>query len=101
MHIVLTSNAEAANERVGKMLATYSQMPSYRAMLEKEGVESLAELALVGDEKTLDAGLDHLRDLGVSDFEASIVNTDDGAEERTLQYLESRSKRAAANGTAQ
>jgi hypothetical protein len=40
----------------------------------------------------LDAGLDRLRALGVSDFEASIVSLEDGAEERTLQYLESRLK---------
>ncbi len=90
MHIVLTSNVEAASERVGKRLAIYSQMPSYRALLDIEGAESPAELALVGDEKVLDAGLERLRELGVSDFEASIVSTEDGAEERTLQYLASR-----------
>jgi 5,10-methylenetetrahydromethanopterin reductase len=90
MHIVLTPNADAANERIGKKLAIYGQMPSYRAMLDKEGAASPAELALVGDEKVLDAGLERLRDLGVSDFEASIFRTDDGAYERTLAYLESR-----------
>ncbi len=90
MHIVLTSNVEAASERVGKRLAIYSQMPSYRALLDIEGAAGPAELALVGDEKVLDAGLERLRELGVSDFEASIVSTDPGAEERTLQYLASR-----------
>jgi 5,10-methylenetetrahydromethanopterin reductase len=90
MHIVLTPNADAANERIGKKLAIYGQMPSYRAMLDKEGAASPAELALVGDEKVLDAGLERLRDLGVSDFEASIFRTEDGAYERTLEYLESR-----------
>jgi 5,10-methylenetetrahydromethanopterin reductase len=90
MHIVLTPNADAANERIGKKLAIYGQMPSYRAMLDKEGAASPAELALVGDEKVLDAGLERLRDLGVSDFEASIFRTEDGAYERTLAYLESR-----------
>jgi F420-dependent oxidoreductase-like protein len=90
MHIVLTADAEAANERVSELLKRYGQMPSYRAMLDIEGAEGPADLALVGDEKALDAGLDRLRDLGVSDFEASIVSTDDEAEERTLQYLASR-----------
>ena len=90
MHIVLTANAAAANQQVSEMLARYRQMPSYRAMLEIEGSDSPTDLALVGDEKVLDAGLQRLRDLGVSDFEASIVSTDDGAEARTLQYLESR-----------
>jgi len=90
MHILLTSNAEAAGERVAKMLAMYSQMPSYRAMLDKEGASGPADLALIGDERVLDAGLDRLRDLGVSDFEASVAYVEEGAEERTLAYLESR-----------
>jgi F420-dependent oxidoreductase-like protein len=90
MHIVLTSNPEAAGERVGRLLSMYGQMPSYRAMLDKEGAEGPADLALIGDEKVLDAGLERLRSLGVSDFEASIVRSEDGAEERTLQYLETR-----------
>jgi len=90
MHIALTSNAEAASEKVGRALAVYGQMPSYRAMIEREGAAGPADLALVGDEKTLDAGLERLRSLGVSDFEAVIFRTEEGAEERTLEYLESR-----------
>jgi hypothetical protein len=77
---------------VGEKLAMNSHMPSYRKMLDIEGSESPDDLALIGDEKVLDAGLDRLRALGVSDFEASIVSLEDGAEERTLQYLESRLK---------
>jgi len=90
MHIVLTSDTEAANEHVGKMLTMYGSMPSYRAMLDIEGAEGPDDLALIGDEKALDAKLERLRDIGVTDFEASIVATDGGAEERTLRYLESR-----------
>ena len=90
MYIVLTSNADAAIDRLGKWLAVYSRLPSYRAMLEKEGCADPADLALVGDERVLEAGLDRLRDLGVSDFEAVIVSPEEGDRERTLQYLESR-----------
>jgi len=90
MHIVLTSKPAAAKDQVARMLSLYGRMPSYRAMLDIEGSEDPADLALIGDEKTLDAGLDRLRGLGVSDFEASIVCTEEGAEERTLEYLESR-----------
>jgi F420-dependent oxidoreductase-like protein len=90
MHIVLTSNTEAAIERVGKSLAMYGQLPSYRAMLDKEGAESPTDLVLVGDEKVLDAELERLRNLGVSDFEAVIIPAEQGANERTLEFLESR-----------
>jgi 5,10-methylenetetrahydromethanopterin reductase len=90
MHVVLTENAEEVSEKVARKLAMYASMPSYRAMLEIEGGASPADLALIGDEKTLDAGLARLRDLGVSDFEASIIPAEPGAEERTLDYLERR-----------
>ena len=90
MHIALSSNPGATIERVAKGLAMYGQLPSYRAMLEKEGAERPTDLVLVGDEKVLDAGLARLRDLGVSDFEAVIAPAEHGADERTLQYLESR-----------
>lgn len=90
IHIVLTSNPEAAKAKVARTLALYRLMPSYRAMLEKEGSDDPDDLALLGDEKVLDAGLERLRAIGVSDFEAAIVPFEDGADERTLQYLESR-----------
>lgn len=90
VHIVLTNQVESAKEHVGKLLKMYAQMPSYRAMFDKEGGVDPIDLALLGDEKVLDAGLDRLRELGVSDFEACIVSMDEGAEERTIQYLESR-----------
>ena len=88
MHIALTANPQAGREKIEKRLRIYGQMPSYRAMLEKEGPEGREHLALVGDESALDAGLQRLRDLGVSDFEASIVRVEEGSEERTLRYLE-------------
>ena len=90
MHIVLTADVDAAKERLRRMLTMYSQMPSYRAMLEIEATDDLLNLALVGDERTLDAGLDRLRDIGVTDFEASIARGEPGSEDRTLDYLASR-----------
>jgi len=90
LQIVLTGEPERALERLSKKMAVYSQMPSYRAMLDKEGAAHPVDLALVGDQKTLDAGLDRLRDLGVDDFEAVIVPVDEDAESRTLDYLEAR-----------
>jgi len=90
MHIVLTSDAAAASARVGRLLELYGAMPSYRAMIEREGASGPADLALIGDERVLEAGLERLRSLGVSDFEASIVSVEEGDEERTLRYLESR-----------
>ncbi len=88
--IVLTNNVEAVRESISKQLVVYGQLPSYRAMLDKEGVAGPAELAMVGDEKTLDASIARLREIGVTDFNAAIIPAEDGAEERTLDYLSSR-----------
>ncbi len=90
MHIVLTSNADAATERMGQLLEQYRMMPSYRAMIEREGSAEPADFAIVGDEKALDAGLERLRSIGVTDFDANILEFEQGSRDRTLDYLESR-----------
>merc|ERR1711969_96750 len=71
MHLALTADAEAANERVAQLLTQYRLMPSYRAMIEREGSETPADFAIVGDEKTLDAGIARLESIGVTDFDAN------------------------------
>jgi 5,10-methylenetetrahydromethanopterin reductase len=88
--IVLTENVDAAREAISKILVVYGQLPSYRAMLDKEGAAGPADVALVGNEKALDAQIQRLRDVGVTDFSAAIVPTEDGAVERTLDYLASK-----------
>lgn len=90
VHVALVSDTDAARAKLEQMLGMYRMMPSYKAMLDRENAHSIADVALVGDEGVLDAGLRRLRDLGVTDFEASILAVDDGAERRTLDYLESR-----------
>ena len=87
---ILTNDPETVKKRIGKSLSVYGQMPSYRAMLDKEGVEGPADVSLVGDEKVLDAALDRMRDVGVTDFNAAIVPLEEGADKRTLDYLQSR-----------
>jgi len=88
--IVVTNDPDAAREKISRGMATYGTLPSYRAMLDKEGAGGPADVAIIGDAKTLDAELDRLRDIGVTDFDAAIFPVDPGAEERTLAYLESR-----------
>ncbi len=88
--IALTSDPAGAREFIARNLAMYGTLPSYRAMLDLEGAAGPADIALVGDEAALDAGLERLRSAGVSDFDAAIVPVDKDAEPRTLDYLQSR-----------
>ncbi len=88
--IALTDDPDDARERVGKMLSNYGGIPSYRAMLDREGADGPGDIAILGDEGALDEQLDRLRDMGVSDFSASIMPVDPEAEGRTVAYLLSR-----------
>ena len=90
MHIVLTDKPDAANAHMEATLQQYKLMPSYAANIEREGSFTPADFSIIGDEKALDAGLDRLRDIGVTDLDANIIQIEPGDRERTLQYLESR-----------
>lgn len=87
--IALTNEVDAAKEKISKDLKTYGTLPSYRAMLDREGAAGPADVSLLGDESTLRKQLQQLRDIGVTDFNAAIIDTDDGAFDRTLEFLQS------------
>ncbi len=87
--IVLTTNVDAAKEKIAQDLTIYGQLPSYRAMLDREGVAGPADIALVGDENQLRGQIKRFEDIGVTDFNAAIMNTEEGAYARTLEFLAS------------
>lgn len=87
--IVLTTDIDGARATINEQLAIYGQLPSYRAMLDREGAETPADVALIGDENALRGGIERFRDAGVTDFNAAIVPTEAGAHERTLEFLSS------------
>src|SRR5947209_3346840 len=52
--ISVTNDVEAARERAAKDFQIYGFLPSYRAMLDREGAESPADVAIVGDVDTVE-----------------------------------------------
>ncbi len=68
--ICVTSDPDAARAVAAKVFAIYGQLPSYRAMLDREGAAGPADVALVGDEAAVEAQLADLADAGVTDFVA-------------------------------
>jgi len=95
--VVVTREVDAARQAIAQQLAIYGQLPSYRAMIDREGAAlGPADIALVGDEATIGRELDRLRDVGVTDFVAAVVPTDRDAEKRTLDFLATRTSKAAA-----
>ena len=87
--IVLTNKPDAARETIAGALTMYGQLPSYRAMLDREGVDGPADIALAGDENAVRGGIERFRNAGVTDFNAAIMDVEDGAYERTLEFLAS------------
>ena len=87
--IVLTDKPDDARAKIAENLTIYGQLPSYRAMLDREGVDGPADIAIAGDENALRGDLKRLEDMGVTHFNAAIAATDDGAFDRTLEFLAS------------
>ena len=87
--IVLTNDVDGAKAFISKTLQIYGMLPSYRAMLDREGLDGPADLAIVGDETELRTRMNRLKDIGVTDFCASIVASDAEAHDRTLDFLAS------------
>ena len=87
--IVLTTNVDDARAKIAETLTIYGQLPSYRAMLDREGAAGPADIAIVGDENTLRGEIKRFEDMGVTDFNAAIMDTEDGAYDRTLEFLAS------------
>ena len=83
--ICVTNDADAARDRAAKDFQVYGFLPSYRAMLDREGAAGPADVALVGDEATVTKDLGRLADAGVTEFVASIFGErDERAETRAL-----------------
>ncbi len=86
--IVLTQDVDAARARIAKSMEMYNHLPSYQRMLEMEG-STPEDVAMVGDEQALRQQLQHLKDIGVTDFNAFCVPVDKNALERTMQFVAS------------
>jgi 5,10-methylenetetrahydromethanopterin reductase len=85
--IAVTDDADGARAAVADRMALYGGLPSYRAMLDLEGVQDPSEIALVGDESQVEAALRGLVEAGVTDFGAAITTTSAEDHERTWNFL--------------
>jgi F420-dependent oxidoreductase-like protein len=69
--ICVTNDPDAARTRAAKDFEMYGFLPSYRAMLDREGAAGPADVAIVGDEGTVAKDIARLADIGVTDFMAA------------------------------
>jgi hypothetical protein len=92
----LTDRGPAVREAAAGFFARYGQLPSYRAILDKEGVGGAEEVALIGDESAVGAGLAAFADAGATDFAAAIFTPPGEDAARTLTFLATAARDARA-----
>ena len=85
--ICVTDDPDAARALIAEQLAMYGGLPSYRAMLDREGVDGPADVAIVGDESEVAAQLARLADGGVTEFSAVISAPTPQDRQRTWDLL--------------
>jgi 5,10-methylenetetrahydromethanopterin reductase len=84
--VCVTSDPDGARERAADVFSIYGELPSYRAMLDREGAAGPADVAIVGDEDAVAAQIATLAEAGVTDFVAGVYTGGaDGA--RTRAFL--------------
>jgi 5,10-methylenetetrahydromethanopterin reductase len=68
--VCVTDDPDGARARAAKVFEIYGQLPSYRAMLDREGARGPADVAIVGTEDAVASQIAALADCGVTDFVA-------------------------------
>ena len=64
----MTSDAAAARQRAATVFSIYGHLPSYRAMLDREGAAGPADVAVVGSESEVQATVRRLAAAGATEF---------------------------------
>ena len=85
--VVVTDEPEATKAEVADLLKVYGQLPSYRAMLDREGVEGPVDIALIGTEEQVTERIEALGEAGVTDFDAAITTTNAELRQRSFELL--------------
>ena len=75
--VSVTSDPDAARARAAETFGFYNNLPSYRAMLDIEGVEGPADVAIVGDEATVRSQLLRLGEIGATALSLPVFGSSD------------------------
>lgn len=82
--VCVTADKDGAAARAAQIFAAYGALPSYRAMLDREGVTGPADIAIVGSAAEVQDRIAALAGIGVTDFAAVEFggNPDEAADTR-------------------
>jgi 5,10-methylenetetrahydromethanopterin reductase len=84
--VCVTADPDGALQAAAKTFAIYGQLPSYRAMLDREGASGPPDLAIVGDEETVAAQIRSFESIGTTDLSGVMFGSGE-ERERTAALL--------------
>ena len=90
--VAVTRETAGARTSAARVFQIYGFLPSYRAMLDREGYAGPEDAAIIGDEKTVSDRLDELAAAGVDEFAAVTFDPSADGRERTRALLRTRDK---------
>jgi F420-dependent oxidoreductase-like protein len=91
--VCVTSDTDAARDAANRVLAIYGRLPSYRAMLDREGAEGPGDVLVTGDEDSVATQITALAQAGVTEFVA-LDYTRGEDQQRTRALLKSLAQEA-------
>jgi 5,10-methylenetetrahydromethanopterin reductase len=75
--IAVVDDVDAAREKAARAFRVYGSLPNYMRVLEKEGVEGPADIAIVGDEAECERRIKDFASVGVTEFLAAFFPVGD------------------------
>jgi F420-dependent oxidoreductase-like protein len=85
--VCVTDDEAGARALIGQFLDGYQDLPSYKAMLDREGATGPADVAVVGTEAQVQDALEGLAKAGTTDFAALPMSLDPEVVARTRACL--------------
>ena len=77
--VAVTDDVAAARERAGQLFQIYGQLPNYKRMLDREGVDGPSDVAIVGDEAEVERQIRGMASAGATDLLAASFPVGDDA----------------------
>ncbi|RDI63927.1 LLM class F420-dependent oxidoreductase [Nocardia pseudobrasiliensis] len=84
--VCVTDDVEGARAKAAKAFEVYDSLPSYRAMMDREGAAGPADLAIVGTEDQVAARIHEIIASGATEFVGALFTRDESAA-RTRKLL--------------
>jgi len=88
--ICVTDTPGPVRDLAAAVFSNYGELPSYRAMLDREGADGPADVCIIGDQAHVSGVLDDLAAAGTTDFAALEFPTNDDERAATRALLLSR-----------